>query len=93
MERLSCLADDNYQNDANLCDIFWKAVEGEQWAHHSQPKQGIEFVVGLAVGGISDSIQKHIACKAKNNSHGPILYGDCANKMTYDGEYDYPTYS
>lgn len=76
MERLSCLAYDKDQTDVTLCDILWKAVKGEPWVLHNQTKEGIEFVFARAVEGLSDSIHKYTAEKAKNKSHHPILCGD-----------------
>lgn len=58
IERRSCLANDVDQTDDGLCNILWKAIEGEPWALHAKTKDSIEFVFSKAVVGLSDSIHK-----------------------------------
>lgn len=76
MERLSCLAHGNDQSYASLCDVLWKAVEGQPWALHAQTKTGIEFVFDRAVEGLYESIHKYNAKKDKNRSSAHIVYGN-----------------
>lgn len=51
LECLSCLSHGTERTDATICDILWKAEEGEPWALHAQTKQVIEFVFVRAVKG------------------------------------------
>lgn len=76
IELLSCLAHDSDQKDETICDVLWKAVEGEPWAVHAQTKDVIEFLFALVVECISVSIHKYSEFKKKNRNKYPISFGD-----------------